>query len=337
VTQEDIAKVVSRWTGIPVSKMLQDESKKLLKMEEELEKKVVGQKEAILAVSNAIRRSRAGISEVQKPIGSFMFLGPTGVGKTALAKALASFLFNDESAMLRVDMSEYMESYSVSKIIGSPPGYVGHEEGGQLTEMVRRKPYSVVLFDEIEKAHPQVFNIMLQILDEGHLTDSKGRRVNFKNTVIIMTSNVGSDIIYKSGLGFRESEEGEIMQESEMKEKVMNSLRENFKPEFLNRLDEIIMFHPMDKKMLRLIVDLEFKIIQERLSKKKISVSLTLAAKKYLSEKGFDPVYGARPLKRVIQNEIMDELAFQTIEGKIKEKSRVKIDFVGDKLVFYFK
>ena len=333
VTEEDVAKVVSRWTGVPVVKMLQDEVMKLAEMEKELGKRVVGQEEAIRAVSNAIRRSRAGVAAENRPIGSFIFLGPTGVGKTELAKSLAEFLFNEEAAMIRVDMSEYMESHSVAKIIGSPPGYVGHEEGGQLTEIVRRKPYSVILFDEIEKAHPQVFNIMLQILDEGHLTDAKGRRVNFKNTVIIMTSNIGSDIIYKSSLGFGENEK-ETLGEEEMRGRVMNSLRESFKPEFLNRLDEIIIFHPINPKMLRLIVELELKNIQHRLEDKGIKLTLSASAKKYLAEKGFDPAYGARPLKRVIQNEIMDELAMRIIEGKIKEGNRVKVDIEKDKIVF---
>ncbi|HRY82106.1 MAG TPA: AAA family ATPase [Candidatus Moranbacteria bacterium] len=334
VMPEDIAKVVSRWTGIPVFKMLQDESEKLVKMEEELSERVVGQTEAIKAVANAIRRSRSGISQTNRPIGSFIFLGPTGVGKTELAKTLAEFLFDDESAMIRVDMSEYMESHSISKMIGSPPGYVGYEEGGQLSEIIRKKPYSVILFDEIEKANPQVFNLMLQILDEGHLTDAKGRKVNFKNTVIIMTSNVGSEIIYKSGLGFKELGENEILGEEEMKEKVLISLRENFKPEFLNRLDEIIIFHPITPKMLRLITDLEIKKIQNRLKEKNIRISFTGEAKKYLSKKGFDPAYGARPLKRVIQNEILDELAMEMIEGKIKEGEKVRIDLKKEKLVF---
>ena len=334
VTEEDIAKVVSRWTGIPVFKMLEDESIKLVTMEKVLASRVVSQREAIHSVSNAIRRSRAGISEAQRPIGSFIFLGPTGVGKTELAKALAEFLFNDEASMLRVDMSEYMESHSVSKIIGSPPGYVSHEEGGQLTELVRRKPYSVILFDEIEKAHPQVFNIMLQILDEGHLTDAKGRRVNFKNTVIIMTSNIGSDIIYKSGLGFRDEDIRETLGEEEMRQKVLASLRENFKPEFLNRLDEVIIFHPIDQKMLRLIIDLQLKELQKRLDGKNIKLTLSAAAKKYLTEKGFDPAYGARPLKRVIQNDIMDELALEIIEGRIVEGDKVKADIENDKIVF---
>ena len=335
VTEEDIAKVVSRWTNIPVFKMLEDETKKLARMEEEVEKRVVGQEEAVNSVANAIRRSRAGISEKEKPIGSFMFLGPTGVGKTELAKALAEFLFNDESALIRVDMSEYMESHSVSKIIGSPPGYVGYEEGGQLSELVRRRPYSVILFDEIEKAHPQVFNIMLQILDEGHLTDAKGRRVNFKNTVIIMTSNVGSDIIYKSGLGFRGSDEQrESIGEEEMRERVLTSLRENFKPEFLNRLDEIIIFHPINRQMLKQILKLQINQIQKRLDEKNIKLKLTKEAKEYLGKKGYDPAYGARPLKRLIQNEILDELALEIIEGKIKEGEKVTVDENKNKIIF---
>ena len=335
VTPEDIARVVSRWTGIPVFKMLQDESEKLTNMEKELSQRVVGQEEAIKAVSNAIRRSRSGISQANRPIGSFMFLGPTGVGKTELAKALAGFLFDAESAMVRVDMSEYMESHTVSKLIGSPPGYVGHEEGGQLTEIVRRKPYSVVLFDEVEKANPQVFNIMLQILDEGHLTDSKGRKVNFKNTVVIMTSNVGSDIIYKSGLGFKDfSGTEDVLSEDDMKEKVSSSLKDHFKPEFLNRLDEIIIFHPINQKMLKQITNLEIKKIQKRLLEQDIKILMSKEAKQYISKKGYDPLYGARPLKRVIQNEVLDELAMEIIEGKIKEGDRVKIDLKKDKLVF---
>jgi ATP-dependent Clp protease ATP-binding subunit ClpB len=334
VTQEDIANVVSRWTGIPVNKMLENESQKLLEMEKELEKRVVGQKEAIAAVSRAIRRSRAGIAEENRPIGSFIFLGPTGVGKTELAKALAEFLFNDEKSMIRVDMSEYMESHSVSKIIGSPPGYVGYEEGGQLTEIVRKKPYSVILFDEIEKAHPQVFNIMLQILDEGRIVDSKGRKINFKNTLLILTSNIGSDIIYESGLGFKESSSKEILNEERMKEKVLASLKEGFKPEFLNRLDGIIIFHPLNQKMLSQIINLQLKIIQKRLDEKNIKIALSGEAKKYLAQRGFDPIYGARPFKRVIQNEIMDELAFQIIENKIKEGDHLIVDVKKNKIIF---
>lgn len=334
ITEEDIAQVVSRWTGIPVSKMLQSEVKKLAKLEEFLTKRVVGQKEAIEAVSNAVRRSRAGISEEARPIGSFIFLGPTGVGKTELAKALTESLFNDEKSLVRLDMSEYMEAHSTSKIIGSPPGYVGYDEGGQLTEVVRRKPYSVILLDEIEKAHPQVFNILLQILDDGRLTDAKGRVVSFKNTVIIMTSNVGSDIIYENSreVGFK-GKNSSAMSEEKMEEKVMAALRERFKPEFLNRLDEIITFHPISKKMLEKIVELQLNIVKKRLLKRDIEVVFSKEAEKYLAKKGFDPVYGARPLKRVIQNEILDELAIQIIEKKIIDGGKVKIGFRNKKIV----
>lgn len=337
VTEEDIAKVVSRLTGVPIIKILESEVLKLSKMEKEIEKRVVGQKEAITSVANAIRRSRAGISEQYRPIGSFIFLGPTGVGKTELAKALAEFIFNDEKSMVRVDMSEYMESHSVAKIIGSPPGYIGYEEGGQLTEIIRKKPYSVILFDEIEKAHPQVFNILLQILDEGHLTDAKGRRVNFKNSVIIMTSNVGSEIIYRSGLGFKENKQKEIISEKEMNEKVMHSLRESFKPEFLNRIDEIIMFHPITPEMIEKILDLQINLLQKRLSQKHIKLTLDKTVKKYLAQKGFEPSFGARPLKRVIQNEILDELALLIIEGKLKEGAKIKVSIKNGKIVFISK
>ncbi|MEF3691730.1 MAG: ATP-dependent chaperone ClpB [Candidatus Moraniibacteriota bacterium] len=335
ITEEDIAQVVARWTGIPVSKMLQSEIKKLAKLEEFLAERVIGQEEAITAVANAVRRSRAGIAEEGKPIGSFIFLGPTGVGKTELAKALTMALFDDEKSMVRLDMSEFMEAHSTAKLIGSPPGYVGYDEGGQLTEIIRRKPYSVILLDEIEKAHPQVFNILLQILDDGRLTDAKGRTVSFKNTVIIMTSNVGSDIIYKNDtLGFKENKDKkQKLQESEMREQVLSELRLNFKPEFLNRLDEIIIFHPLNKKMLEKIVDLQLAIVKERLLKKDIEVQFSAGTKKYLTEKGFDPAYGARPLKRVIQNEILDELALRIIEDKIKKDQVVEIDFKNKKIV----
>ncbi|MCX6765956.1 MAG: ATP-dependent chaperone ClpB [Candidatus Moranbacteria bacterium] len=335
ITEEDIAGVVSRWTGIPVSKMLQSEMEKLSHAEEELKKRVVGQDEAIKSVAHAIRRSRAGISEEQRPIGSFIFLGPTGVGKTELVRTLAEFLFNDEKALVRLDMSEYMEPHSVAKMIGSPPGYVGFEEGGQLTEIIRRRPYSVILFDEIEKANSQVFNILLQVLDDGRLTDAKGRAVNFKNAVIIMTSNVGSDIIYRMGeLGFQqERREEKILNEQDMRGKVMESLREQFKPEFLNRIDEVIIFHPLDKKVLERIVDLQLKKISERLKEKSIKLVITPAAKKYLTAKGYEPIYGARPLKRVIQNEILDELALQIIERKIKEGDTVKVELEKNKIL----
>ncbi|MEI7425454.1 MAG: AAA family ATPase [Candidatus Moraniibacteriota bacterium] len=334
VTAEDIAKVVSRWTGIPVSKLIEGEAQKLIQMEEAIGKRVMGQTDAISAVANAVRRSRSGIAESKRPIGSFIFLGPTGVGKTELAKALAEFLFNDEKAIIRIDMGEYTESHSASKLIGSPPGYVGYEEGGQLTETVRRKPYSVILFDEIEKANQQVFNIMLQILDEGHLTDAKGRRINFKNTVIIMTSNLGSDIIYKNNLGFREEKEDEAIAEVDMQQKVLSSLKENFKPEFLNRMDEIIIFHPISRQMLRQIVDLQLVQIEKRLAEKNIKIKLTANAKEWLSEKGYDTTYGARPLKRLIQTEIMNELARMIIENKIIAGNTLKIDAKSGKLTF---
>ncbi|MFH0929805.1 MAG: ATP-dependent chaperone ClpB [Candidatus Moraniibacteriota bacterium] len=335
VTEEDIASAVSRWTGVPVSKMLQGEMEKLAKAEEALEKRIVGQKEAIKSVANALRRSRAGIGEENRPIGSFIFLGPTGVGKTELAKALSGFLFNDENTMIRIDMSEYMESHSVAKMIGSPPGYIGHEEGGQLTEKVRRRPYSLILFDEIEKAHPEVFNMLLQILDDGRLTDAKGRMVNFKNTVIVMTSNVGSDIIYKmQEIGFKEEKRKEfILKEEEMKERVLGSLREKFKPEFLNRVDEIIIFHPLGMDQIKRIVDLQLDLVRKRLAEKSIRLEITPAAKELLAREGFDPVFGARPLKRAIQNLVLDELALRIVEGKIKDGNKVKIDAQGGKII----
>jgi len=320
ITEEDIAAVVSKWTGVPVSKMLETEAKKLVHMEDELRKRVVGQDEAITAVSNAIRRSRAGLSEEGRPIGSFVFLGTTGVGKTELAKALAGFLFDDERSLVRVDMSEYMESHSAAKLIGSPPGYVGYDEGGQLTEKIRRRPYAVILFDEVEKAHPDVFNVLLQILDDGRLTDAKGRTVSFKNTVVIMTSNVGSEMLARAErLGFsgeRPKDEEELSEES-IRTRVMSSLRETFRPEFLNRIDEIVIFHPLDRGVIRRIVDLELDKVSQRLAGKEIVVSFTEAARKRLAERGFDPFYGARPLRRVIQSDILDPLALEVIEGKV--------------------
>jgi ATP-dependent Clp protease ATP-binding subunit ClpB len=329
VDEEDIAKVVARWTGIPLSKMLESETKKLTHLEEELKKKVVGQDEAITAIANAIRRSRAGINEEGRPIGSFLFVGPTGVGKTQLAKALAGFMFDDENALIRVDMSEYMEKHSVAKIIGSPPGYIGHEEGGQLTEKIRRRPYSVILFDEMEKADPEVFNIMLQILDDGRITDSKGRTVNFKNTIIIMTSNLGNEIIKKFSIGFSDREEVKSEREvgfKEMKEQIDKKLREHFKLEFLNRIDEVVVFHSLDKVALEHIVDLELAKVQNRLRNKDITLKISNKVKKMLSEEGFDITYGARPLKRLIQNKILDELSSEIIEGKIKDGDKVAID-----------
>lgn len=317
VTDEDVARIVSRWTGIPITKLLESETERLVKMEEELGKRLIGQKGAVSAVSNAVRRSRAGISDTDKPIASFIFLGPTGVGKTELAKALAEFMFDDERSLVRIDMSEYMEVHAVSKLIGSPPGYVGHEEGGQLTEVVRRKPYSVVLFDEIEKAHPEVFNIFLQIMDDGQLTDSKGRTVNFKNAVIIMTSNIGSDIIFDM--------QEEKASDEKMHESVMQEMRKKFKPEFLNRVDDIIVFHALTQEMITYIVDIQLGHVKERLAQEKISLECDDVVKKFLSKKGFDPLYGARPLKRVVQNELLDPLAMQIITGDIKPGDTARV------------
>jgi ATP-dependent Clp protease ATP-binding subunit ClpB len=333
VDEEDIAKVVARWTGIPVNRMLQDEIQKLSDAESELSKEVVGQVEAIKAVANALRRSRAGINEEKKPIGSFLFVGPTGVGKTELAKELARFIFDDEQALIRLDMSEYMEKHSVAKLIGSPPGYVGYDEGGQLTDKVRRRPYSVVLFDEIEKAHPDMFNMLLQILDDGRLTDSKGRVINFKNTIVIMTSNLGNEIIKQYSIGFSDTTDGAQavkLRTSEMKEKIDKILKNHFKLEFLNRIDEIVLFQSLTPAALEKIVDLELLKVEKRLGNKSIAVRVSPKIKKMLAEKGYDITYGARPLKRIIQTMILDELALEIIEGKIKEGDKVKID-LGEK------
>ena len=332
VTEEDVAKVVSRWTGIPVDKMLKTESQKLVHAEEELSKRVISQKEAIEAVANALRRNRAGLTEENRPIGSFMFLGPTGVGKTELAKALAEFLFDNEDALIRVDMSEYMEQHSVAKFIGSPPGYVGHEEGGQLTEKIRRKPYSVILFDEIEKAHPEIFNILLQILDDGRLTDAKGRTVNFKNTVIIMTSNLGSDVIIQTYDEARKKKEK--VDREKLRQKVLDILNQRFKPEFLNRFDEIIVFESLSQEDIEKIIDLQIAKVNQRLKEKNIEIELTAEAKKFILEHGYDPAYGARPLKRAIQKYILDELALRLIEGKIKKGKKVKVGVEKGKIVF---
>ncbi len=331
VDEEDIARVVARWTGIPVGRLLETETQKLAKIEDELAKRVVGQQEAVQAVANALRRSRAGIGEENRPIGSFIFLGPTGVGKTELARALADFLFNDENAILRLDMSEYMEKHAVSRMIGSPPGYVGYEEGGQLTERVRRRPYSVVLFDEIEKAHPEVFNVLLQILDDGRLTDAKGRTVNFRNAIVIMTSNVGSEFILemasKGSFGFEEGvkrkrESGETA----MQNRVLTELRQKFKPEFLNRIDEIIVFHSLKPNDIAAIVRLQLARVQERLHREKgIRLAVHQTAMAYLAQKGYDPVFGARPLKRVIQNDILNPLARMIITGEVRERQVVAV------------
>lgn len=333
VDEEDIAKVVARWTGIPVNKMLQDEIRKLSESEKVLNQEVVGQEEAIKAVSNALRRSRAGINEEKKPIGSFLFVGPTGVGKTELAKTLARFMFDDEKSLIRLDMSEFMEKHSVAKLIGSPPGYIGHEEGGQLTDKIRRHPYSVVLFDEIEKAHPDMFNVLLQILDDGRLTDSKGRTVNFKNTIIIMTSNLGNEVIKQYSIGFSDDSDrhqAARLRATEMKEKIDKILKDNFKLEFLNRIDEVVLFHSLTPEALEKIVDLELAKVEKRLSGKNIDLKIGSKVKKMLAEKGYDITYGARPLKRIIQNIILDELALEIIEGKIQEGAKVRID-IDDK------
>ncbi|MGB0788181.1 MAG: ATP-dependent Clp protease ATP-binding subunit, partial [Marinirhabdus sp.] len=330
VTNEDIAEVVAKWTGIPVAKMLRSDREKLLKLETELHKRVVGQEEAIVAVSDAIRRSRAGLQDEKKPIGSFLFLGTTGVGKTELAKALAEYLFNDENAITRIDMSEYQERHSVSRLVGAPPGYVGYDEGGQLTEAVRRKPYSVVLLDEIEKAHPDTFNILLQVLDEGRLTDNKGRTANFKNTIIIMTSNMGSTIIQGK---FENVKDPETAIEA-AKTEVLGLLKQTVRPEFLNRIDDIIMFTPLDKESIEKIVGLQLKNVTKMLAKQGITMDATDEAIAYLSEKGFDPHYGARPVKRVIQKEVLNALSKEILSGRVTTESIILLDNFDDKLVF---
>ena len=325
VTEEEIAKIISRWTGIPVAKLIETEREKTLNLEELLHKRVVGQDEGVTKVTEAIIRSKAGIKDPTKPIGSFLFLGPTGVGKTELAKALAESLFDDESNIVRLDMSEYMEKYSVSRLIGAPPGYVGYDEGGQLTEAVRRKPYSVVLFDEIEKAHPDVFNVLLQVLDDGRITDSQGRTVDFKNTIIIMTSNIGSSYLL-DGI----HEDGSIKPEAE--EMVMNDLRAHFRPEFLNRLDEIIMFKPLTKDNIERIVDLLIKDVNKRLADKELKIKLTDSAKQFIVDNGFVPMYGARPLKRYVQKTVETLAAKLILKGDINVGDDIVIDVAGDKL-----
>ncbi len=332
VDAEDIAAIVSAWTGIPVKRMLQSEREKLLHLEEELHKRVVGQEEAIRSVADAVRRSRAGMQDPKKPIGSFIFLGTTGVGKTELAKALAEFLFNSENAMTRIDMSEYQERHSVSRLIGAPPGYVGYEEGGQLTEAVRRKPYSVVLLDEIEKAHPDVFNILLQVLDDGRLTDNKGRVVNFKNTIIIMTSNIGSHIIQENFEGITDKNREEVIDRT--KQEVMELLKKTIRPEFLNRVDEIIMFEPLTQEQVKEIVRLQINQVSKRLEEQNIQIELTEDAVEALADIGFDPQFGARPIKRAIQKHILNELSKQIIAGKVKSNEKIVIDHLGEGFVF---
>jgi ATP-dependent Clp protease ATP-binding subunit ClpB len=332
VTAEDIADIVSRWTGVPVTKMIQSEREKLLHMEAELHKRVAGQDEAIEAISDAIRRSRAGLQDKRKPIGSFIFLGTTGVGKTELAKALAEYLFNDEHAMIRIDMSEYQERHAVSRLIGAPPGYVGYDEGGQLTEAVRRKPYSVILLDEIEKAHPDVFNILLQVLDDGRLTDNKGRLVDFKNTIIIMTSNIGSHLIQDNFKDLTELNRDHLI--AKTKGELFELLKQTIRPEFLNRIDELIMFTPLNREELRDIVSLQFKGVQDTLSEMGIEIEASEEALDWLSQLGYDPQFGARPLKRVIQKRILNELSKEILAGKIDKDSKIKLDVFDNQFVF---
>ena len=333
VDVEEVADVVSKWTGIPVTKMVESEKEKLLRLEDELHKRVVGQDEAVIAVADAVRRSRSGLQDDKRPIGSFIFLGSTGVGKTELAKALSAYLFNDEHAMTRIDMSEYQERHSVSRLVGSPPGYVGYEEGGQLTEAVRRKPYSVVLLDEIEKAHPDVFNILLQVLDDGRLTDNKGRVVNFKNTIIIMTSNMGSQMIQDAYE--KNSAEGlDFDSEEQLKSDVLALLRKTLRPEFLNRIDETIMFRPLSKKDIVSIVDIQLNMLAKRLLERGIKLKASEDAKAYLAEVGYDPAFGARPVKRVIQKEVLNELSKQRLAGNIDAANNVVLDVFEGKIVF---
>jgi len=338
VTEEEIAEIVSSWTGIPVKRLTEEESERLAKMEDILHLRVIGQDEAVKAVAKAIRRGRVGLKDPKRPVGSFIFLGPTGVGKTELSKALAEALFGDENAMIRIDMSEYMEKFSVSRLVGSPPGYVGYEEGGQLTEKVRRKPYSIVLFDEIEKAHPDVFNILLQILEDGRLTDSQGRVVDFKNTVIIMTSNVGARLITEpKRVGFAAGGSEKAKNYEEMKNNVMGELKKTFRPEFLNRVDDIIVFHPLEEEHLKEIVGLMINSLAKRLKQNNITLNVSDSAKAFLAKKGFDQVYGARPLRRSIQSMIEDRLAEEMLEGRIKTGDEVFIELEEDKLIFNVK
>ncbi|MER2604353.1 MAG: AAA family ATPase, partial [Siculibacillus sp.] len=325
VTADQVAQVVSRWTGVPVDKMLEGEKDKLLRMEDELAKRVVGQAEAVHAVSTAVRRARAGLQDPNRPIGSFMFLGPTGVGKTELTKALASFLFDDDTAMVRIDMSEYMEKHSVARLIGAPPGYVGYEEGGALTEAVRRRPYQVILFDEVEKAHSDVFNVLLQVLDDGRLTDGQGRTVDFRNTIIVLTSNIGAEYLVDLA-------EGEDV--DKVRDAVMTMVRAHFRPEFLNRLDDILLFHRLERSEMGRIVDIQFARLQKLIADRRIELELDPSGREWLAERGYDPAYGARPLKRVIQREVQDPLADKILMGQIGEGVRVRVSTGGDRLSF---
>jgi ATP-dependent Clp protease ATP-binding subunit ClpB len=325
VTDEEVAEIVSKWTGIPVSKMLEGEKEKLLQMEAVVQQRVVGQEEAVLAVANAIRRSRAGLSDPRRPIGSFLFLGPTGVGKTELTKALANFLFDTDDAMVRLDMSEFMEKHSVARLIGAPPGYVGYEEGGYLTEAVRRRPYSVILLDEVEKAHPDVFNVLLQVLDDGRLTDGQGRTVDFRNAVIVMTSNLGSQMIQELA--------GEERYD-EMKSAVMEVVGSHFRPEFINRVDDVVVFHPLSREHIRLIVDIQLGYLHDRLAERDMRIQLSAAARDRLADAGFDPVYGARPLKRAIQQQVENPLAQEILQGKFKPGDVIEVGISDDRLAF---
>ncbi len=332
VTADDIAEVVSRWTGIPVTRMLQSEREKLLHLEEELHRRVIGQDEAITAVSDAVRRSRAGLQDPKRPIASFIFLGTTGVGKTELAKALAEYLFNDETMMTRIDMSEYQEKFSVSRLIGAPPGYVGYDEGGQLTEAVRRKPYSVVLFDEIEKAHPDVFNILLQVLDDGRLTDNKGRTVNFKNTIIIMTSNLGSLYIQQRFETINDSNRETVIEDT--RQKVMEMLKKTIRPEFLNRIDETIMFLPLTKNEISQVVMLQMNAVKKMLQSQGFTLEVTQSAIEYLADAGYDPEFGARPVKRAIQHLVLNELSKKILSEQVSREQPVVVDANSEGLLF---
>ncbi len=332
VDSEDIAGVISAWTGIPVSRMLQSEKEKLLHLEDELHKRVVGQHEAIESIADAVRRSRAGLQDAKRPIGSFIFLGTTGVGKTELAKALAEFLFNNENAMTRIDMSEYQERHAVSRLVGAPPGYVGYDEGGQLTEAVRRRPYSVVLLDEIEKAHPDVFNILLQVLDDGRLTDNKGRTVNFKNSIIIMTSNIGSHLIQENYDSITEKNKDTVM--AKTKTEVFELLRKTIRPEFLNRIDEVIMFEPLNRENIHKIVEIQFNNVAKLLAEQSIQMSATHEAIDWLAQLGYDPQFGARPVKRVMQKQVLNELSKQILSGTIDKEKEIVLDMFDNKFVF---
>ncbi len=334
VVEEDIREVISIWTGIPLSKLKQEETEKLLAMENEIEKRLVGQNEAVKAVAKAIRRGRAGLRDPRRPLGAFLFLGPTGVGKTELARQLAKFLFNTEEALIRIDMSEFMERFNVSKLIGAPPGYVGYDEGGTLTESVRRRPYSVILLDEIEKAHPDVFNILLQVFDDGILTDAYGRKVVFKNAVIIMTSNIGTkNLMRGTHLGFQKTDRESVYKE--MKDYLLEEIKNTFNPEFLNRIDESVVFHALDKEMMLRIVEIFFNEIKQRVEEKGYEISLTDEAKEFLTEKGIDPEYGARPLKRILQTHLEDKLAEDFLEGKWEKGTKIVVSQEDDKLIFF--